>query len=330
MPDYLAGVDVERDERAGVEVVARAPLAGVARRRVAGADDVELRLRIVGTGNPGLAAAVARRVEARPRVQAGIAGVHRHGVGLPLQLAGLGIERLQEARHVEVVAGADEDVIADDHWSGGGEVLFVKARELDVPALLARPRIERHQVVVGRLEVEIVLPQAGAAVADVRAAARLPVIAPQLVPVGGVERPDVVGRGHVEHVVDLEDRALHARRAGGREFVAAFAADDHRGAAATAATAAAAPAARGGRTGRQLGHPVQAESFDGGLVDLGQRAEAPPRVITRIGRPLIGQRFQDRGGIEPALALRGQEDRHGGERSGQQKALCEIHFNVTR
>ena len=114
VPDDLAGVDVERDERAREEVVALAPLARVAGRRVAGADDVQLRLRIVGAGNPGLAAAVARGVEARPRVEPGIARLHRHGVGLPLQLAGLGIERLQEARHVEVVAGADEDVVADD------------------------------------------------------------------------------------------------------------------------------------------------------------------------------------------------------------------------
>ena len=71
---------------------------GVGRRRIAGAEDVELGLGIVGAGNPGLRAAVARRVEACPGVEPGIARLHRHGVELPLQLAGFGIERLQEAR----------------------------------------------------------------------------------------------------------------------------------------------------------------------------------------------------------------------------------------
>ena len=84
-----------------------------------------------------MAAAVARRVEVLPRLEARVAGLHRHGVELPLHVAGLRIERLQVARRIEIVAGADEHVVADDDRRRRGEVLLVEAGDLLVPALLA-------------------------------------------------------------------------------------------------------------------------------------------------------------------------------------------------
>ncbi len=305
VPSHFPCVHVDRDERAGEEIVAFASLARVPRRRITRADDVQLRLRIVGARNPRLAAAVTGRLEARPCVESRIAGFHRHGVELPLQLAGLRIERLQEAGHVEIVAGPDQDVIADDHRRRRGEILLVEARDFDVPALLARPGVERHEVIVGRLEIEVVVPHAGTAVADVRPAARLPVVPPQLVSVDAIERPDVVRCRHVEHTADLEDRPLDAGRAPGRELVAAFAADDNRRArsAASETAEAAAPATRRvRRTRRELSDPGQAEALDGRLIDLGQRAVPPAAVITGVGGPRVGQRLDDCRCISAAAA----------------------------
>ena len=128
----------------------------------------------------------------------GIAGLHRHRVELPLPLAGLRIERLQEAGRVQVVAGADEHVIADDDRRHRREVLLLEVGDLDVPAFLAGSRVERDQVVVGRFEEQVVVPDRRAAIADVRAAARPPEVVPELAAVARVERPDVVGRSDVE------------------------------------------------------------------------------------------------------------------------------------
>src|SRR5207248_6544481 len=125
---------------------------------------------IVRARHPDLTAAVARRVETWPRLQARIARIHRHGIKLPLQLARLGIERLQKSRSVEVVAGADEHVIADDNRRERREILLLEIGDFDVPALLAGPRIERDQIVVGRLAVAAVLPHPPASPAPARAA----------------------------------------------------------------------------------------------------------------------------------------------------------------
>ena len=58
VPDELTGVDVQRDDRVGVEVLARA--ARVPRHRVARAEDREVELRVDERGLPHRAAAVVR------------------------------------------------------------------------------------------------------------------------------------------------------------------------------------------------------------------------------------------------------------------------------
>src|SRR5207249_451426 len=97
---------------------------------------------VIRARNPDLTSAMARRVETGPRLQARITRIHRHGIKLPLQLARLGIERLQKSRRVEIVAGADKHVIADDNRRERREILLLEIGNLDVPALLAGARIE--------------------------------------------------------------------------------------------------------------------------------------------------------------------------------------------
>ncbi len=210
VPRHLAGVDVDRDDRAGVQIVARAARRiGVGRRRIAGAEDIEMRFRIVGAGDPHVAGAVLRAVEAAPGIEARVAGLHRHGVEDPLHVAGFGIARLQVAGLIEIVAGADEDVVADDDGRHGGEVLLIEVGDFLMPALLAGARVEADQIVVRRFHVQPVAPHAQAAVADVRAALGFPEVVPQFVAVASIDRPGVVRGGEVENAVDFEDRAAN-------------------------------------------------------------------------------------------------------------------------
>ena len=240
-------------------------------------------------------AAVPGGVEALPGVEPGIARVHRHGVEAPLLRAGLRIERHQVAGRIEIVPGADDDVVADRHRRRRHEVLLAERRRFLVPPLLAGARVERHEVVVGRDEVEIVAPHRDAAVADVRAALGLPEVVPDLPAVVRVERPDVVRRGDVQDAVDREHRALDLRRAA-----------DGDAAIALAAGVGLRPVRVGAAAARAAGHPGgegQRQVLHVRLIHLRERAVAPAGVVAGVARPRIGERLEKRRGIEPAAAL---------------------------
>src|SRR3954470_13303473 len=113
---------------------------------------------------------------------------------------------------------------AERSWRRG--VLLTEMRDDLVPALLSGPGFERHQIVVRRRHVEIVLPHAEAARRDVRAAARLPEVVPELAAVAGVDGPGVVGCRQIQRAVDHEGRRFDRRRRPDWEFTGAFAADD--------------------------------------------------------------------------------------------------------
>ena len=189
------------------------------RLRIAGRDVDQIEVGIVGDRLPGHAAAVLHRLFVRPGLGAGLAHLLRHDVPAPLHLAGLRIVRLEVAGHVEVVAAdAGDDVVLDDHRRHRAVVELVEIADLLAPALLAVLDVQRHEMAVGRLEVQRVAEHRDAAVADVDAALRLPGVVPQLAAGARVERPHVIGRGEVDHAVDLQRRALdrHAAAAARR------------------------------------------------------------------------------------------------------------------
>ena len=157
-----------------------------------------------------------------------------------------------------------------------------------MPALLPRRRIEGHEVVVRRQEIDPVAVHADAAVADVDAAARLPEVVPDFAPGPRVDGPDVIGRRKVQRAVDHQRRRFDGRWTeavgGGRRNVGAFPADVRE------------------RLRRvQPVHPGELEIPDVVAVDLRQRAVAPARIVAVIGRPRIRRHFQDRIRIERAL-----------------------------
>src|SRR5206468_12849369 len=112
MAANLAGVEVERDDRAGVEVVARVHVAGP-RGGVAGAPVRQVELRIVVPRDPHRPAAGLPRVAA-PGLAAWLAGGGNR-VGPPDLLAGLGVERGDERADAELTARRPDEDFALRH-----------------------------------------------------------------------------------------------------------------------------------------------------------------------------------------------------------------------
>src|SRR5262249_18804873 len=209
IPGHLTRIGIDCDNSARKQVVAfAASLRGVCGRWITCAEDIEVCLGIVGTGNPGLASSMSRRIQVLPGFEAGISRVHRDRIEFPLKVAGLGIKGLYESRLIKIVARTNQHMVANDDGGHRREILLVEAENFFVPALLAGASVERYEVIVGRDEVQIVAPHPDTAIADVRAASCLPEVMPQLVPIASIERPRVVGCGDVKYAVDLEHCTL--------------------------------------------------------------------------------------------------------------------------
>ncbi len=296
----------------------------VGRRRVAGAVDVEVRFRIVRARDPGRAGAVARGVEAGPGLESrdrpdSAASSRGSTAAAPV----LGIERFQERRRVDVVAGADDDVIADDHRRVRREVLLIERRDLVLPDFLAGLGIEAHDPVVVQLEVDVVVPHAEAAGLQAGAAAGLPVVVPEQRAVARIDRVDVIGRGRVDdrrrrtecRRRAAQGRSCSRRRCRGRRRRSA------RPPPPPPPRPPPPPAARrrppaavpvGPQPVVILDHPLQTEVLDRVRIDQLQRAETLAAEVARVAGPLIRERLHHVGGIE-AAALAGHQ--RGSERA---------------
>ncbi len=289
VPGHLARVGVDRDDRAGKEVVAGPVLVRDDRLRVAGGDEDEVQLRVVGDRLPGHAAAVGRHLCVRPGFRARLALLLRHGVEAPLHLAAFGMHGLDVAGDVEIVAAdADDHVILDDRRRGRRVVEAIDVADLLPPAFAAVLHVERDQEAVRRFEVQPVLVDRHAPVAQVIAARRLPLVVPELTARPRVHRPDVIGNGEIQHAVDQQRRAL----------------DRHAGI--------------GGAK-----HPGEAELMRVGRRDLRQRAEPAAGVVAVERRPAIGAGLQQLGRIEARLR---RQPHRGGRELTRDKVVVRFSF----
>src|SRR5262249_40128067 len=160
----------DRYQGASIQVVAAPPSDSVGGRRIAGAENVELRFGIVRTGDPGHPTAMARRVQTCPRVKSRIAGIHRDRVERPLQFGRFGIEGLDVTWRIHVVAGSDNHMVAENHGSIRGEILRVEASDFLLPDFRAVLRVQADDPIVVKLEIYLVLPHAEPAGLEARAA----------------------------------------------------------------------------------------------------------------------------------------------------------------
>jgi hypothetical protein len=123
--------------------------------------------------------------------------------------AHLGIERLQDTGEVvEVARHTDQDVVANDERRVRRPVTALRVGDDDIPLHLAGVGIERDQMRIRRRQVDRILVDRGAAMADVEPLIRRVGVAPQLPRRSGVDRPDVVGSRDVDDAVDEDRRRL--------------------------------------------------------------------------------------------------------------------------
>ena len=201
-PNQFPGVGVEGDDAAGPGIVAGTDLAIQHRRGIAGTDIHQIEKRIVGAGHPHLSAGSTAALRLR------CAG-RRRAVEDPLGLAGIGIDGFQLAGHVIEIAGdADQNVISDDERSVGGPETPAGIGDHDVPLDGAILGVEGDQMAVGGGQVDGVLVNVGAAMADVERAVAGMGVVPNLLRGAGVNGPEVVGRGEVEDAVRQNGRGL--------------------------------------------------------------------------------------------------------------------------
>ena len=230
--DVLAGVEIERDERVGIEVVAGADRAVEVGRGIA--DDeidalrrqVDRRIlphaaaeRLVGVAVLGERRLLGRDV-AMHVAAGGVVGrpnadrVLGDGVEGPEQLAVLGVVGLDEAADAVFAAvGADQDFAVDGGRRHRLAVALLGIGELLLPDDSAGLGVERDQLGVERADIDLVVIDGDAAIvgaaAEGRDRAELGLEVPDLLAGLGVERVDVAERrGDIHHAVDDDRRRL--------------------------------------------------------------------------------------------------------------------------
>ena len=261
MAANLAGVEVERDDRAGVEVVARVHVAGP-RGGVAGAPVRQVELRIVVPRDPHRPAAGLPRVTA-PGLAAWLAGGGDR-VGPPDLLAGLGVERRDECAHAELTARRPDEDFALRHQGRHRRVVaLLPVVDRLLPHDLSGRRVERDQERVGRGEVHLVLVEPDSATGRVELQEllrQLPLVAPDDVAGLRVQREHLrLRRGDEHHAVVHDRRRLMALRHAGRDV------------------------------------PDGLEALDVAGRDLVERAVAPACVVAAVHEPVLRLRVQEPG-----------------------------------
>src|SRR6185436_7536723 len=100
-------------------------------------------------------------------------------------------EGLKRRGHIEVVARADQHVIANDHGGAGDPVVFIEGSYFLLPDFLAGGGVETEKPVILLAEVEAVIPHGKTSVAETVAGAYLPEVVPEELTVMRVDGIDV-------------------------------------------------------------------------------------------------------------------------------------------
>ena len=167
MPLDLAGLRVEREHRAGIEIVAGAH-GRVERSRIADAPIDRVQLRIIRAGDPGRSAAQLPGV-ALPGIAAGLIGTGDR-IGAPQMLAGRRIPSVDETAGTELGAGdAGQDDAVRDQRRHRHRIALLDVGRLLSPKLLACRGIERDHVGIERGAEQFAVVDRGTPVDDTAA-----------------------------------------------------------------------------------------------------------------------------------------------------------------
>src|SRR5947209_19784559 len=95
-------------------------------------------------------------------------------------------------------------MISNDQRRWCREVLLLHIGDHLVPAFLARRRIKRDEIIVGRFKEQPVAVHSHAAIADVNATLRLPKVMPELSAGTRIHRKGIIRRREVEDAIHHE------------------------------------------------------------------------------------------------------------------------------
>ena len=274
VPDQLAVVGIDRQNRRQVQVVAAAGAADlpVPRRAIAGADVQQIDLGVVDDRIPHrAAAAVLPPVVPLPGGECRferlgflrLRRVSRHGVEAPRELAGVRVVGGHVPAHAVLGAAvADDDLAVGNPRRAGDRVRLLLVDRRRLPRHLAALGVDRHQPPVEHADVHTPLVEGRAAVHDIAArqlvvlAVHLGVVFPQLLTGPRIDRVgDAPRPGGVHHAVDDQRRRLETA------------------------------------IGPGLERPGQAQGRSVGVVDLVKRAEALLVVVAPVRQPVLASRL---------------------------------------
>src|SRR5579871_1964095 len=182
-------------------------------------------------------------------------------------------------------------MVAHHDWRHRRVIALVKIGNGLVPALFSGFRIERHQIIVWRLEEEPVVIHAHPSVVDVRGSLCSPPVMPNYASRAGIHGPRVIRRGHVEDAVHLQydaDYASAIKSTDGNSLICFPTVN--RGDVASSATPRVAEWI--------MSAPRERKIFHISFVDLRECAEPAARIISRINGPRVSRWFQKRCRVE--------------------------------
>ncbi len=206
-PHQLPRIRIQRNQRAGVEIIARPRAAVQNRSRVPGSPVNQIQLGIICPGNPRHSSRGLLRSPSRWRA-----------IPLPLRLPRLRIDRPDIAGEIIQISGnAHQHVVPDSERRHGGPVTLLDIGNDHVPAHGSIVRIQGHQVCIRRQKVEISLVHRDATMPDMKPFVLRVVVMPDLVAGARIDCPDIVGNREVQNPVDQQRRRLDLRRLLGLE-----------------------------------------------------------------------------------------------------------------
>ncbi len=164
VPLKHAGVGIERQQRARIQIVALSIVAIVIRIRVTGTVVNEVQRRVISSRRPDGAATPEHRFDSRPGLAPPFAGPG-NGVESPGAGPGLSVVSIDEtAAGVIAARHANDHLVLDHERSKRDGVTVFGFLDRSVPEHLAGLPIERNQVSVERTHVQLVSEDGGTAV----------------------------------------------------------------------------------------------------------------------------------------------------------------------